>query len=463
MSDTIKTIDPFTNIEVIATEIDDQGAVFMSNLRTINVGDGGNNVFRSDRQGIWLGASKFVDEGVYAPFCVSMEGVLRATGAHISGTITASSIAIGTNGFHVDTSGNMWWGSSTTYAGATIKISSAGSINFTTGTFSGIIQTSRLGILRLQIDGDVLEFYDPSAVLSSAIMGTNIATDGVNGIAILLSPSARLTISSMTRSGTTVSVTTSTNHGASNGWWATIAGATQTDYNVSAEITVTGLTTFTFQTAETPSTPATGTLSVRVYPTSYLFSSAGFVMGGGMFEGDITINTGSDCSLFFGAGGMTPSAFITFGIDTDILEIQNSTGGLLTIGSAGQLTLDSYALGTGDIDIISGGDIWLHSHSATPSVLPAGNSGTITLGNSVKKWADVQSVLINGSDICLSNGWKLREYPASKEDLGKSNEWFKEHANKGIQILDDDERLIAVIHKDGYIYCKGTKSLEELI
>ena len=42
------------------------------------------------------------------------------------GTITAGSIEIGTNAWHVDSSGNMWWGSSSTYGGATISISAAG-------------------------------------------------------------------------------------------------------------------------------------------------------------------------------------------------------------------------------------------------------------------------------------------------------------------------------------------------
>jgi len=62
-----------------------------------------------------------------------------------TGTLTASqinglSLNIGgtdANSWHVDTNGNMWWGSGGSYSNATIKISSAGSVDFTTGTFSG--------------------------------------------------------------------------------------------------------------------------------------------------------------------------------------------------------------------------------------------------------------------------------------------------------------------------------------
>lgn len=94
-------------------------------------------------------------------------------------------------------------------------------------------------------------------------------------------------------------------------------------------------------------------------------------------------------------------------------------------------------------------------------IYPASDN-KMSLGLNANRWADVRSVLINGADIGLANDWKLREYPAKKEDIGKPDEWFKKNANMGIQILDDKENLIAVIHKDGYIYCKGFKKLEEL-
>lgn len=73
---------------------------------------------------------------------LTASGDLEANSGTFRGTITASSISIGTNAWHVDTSGNMWWGSSADYAGATIKISSAGSVNFTTGTFSGTLSAA---------------------------------------------------------------------------------------------------------------------------------------------------------------------------------------------------------------------------------------------------------------------------------------------------------------------------------
>lgn len=86
----------------------------------------------------------------------------------------------------------------------------------------------------------------------------------------------------------------------------------------------------------------------------------------------------------------------------------------------------------------------------------------VTNGTASKRWSDLRSVLINGADIALENGWRFREWPCRKEDIGKPGEWFKKNANMGVQILDDEENLMAVIHKSGYIYCRGILPLDEL-
>jgi len=85
------------------------------------------------------------------------------------------------------------------------------------------------------------------------------------------------------------------------------------------------------------------------------------------------------------------------------------------------------------------------------------------MGTASKRWADVRSVLINGADIGLENNWKMREWPCSAEDVqNKSSQWMRENANLGIQFVDDDENVIAVLHKDGFLYCRGVKRLENL-
>ena len=69
-------------------------------------------------------------------------------------------------------------------------------------------------------------------------------------------------VSSMTRSGSTVTVDTSVSHGYTTGADVTISGASQSDYNARWAITVVDEDTFTFDIGTlTPVTPATGTIT----------------------------------------------------------------------------------------------------------------------------------------------------------------------------------------------------------
>lgn len=68
-----------------------------------------------------------------------------------------------------------------------------------------------------------------------------------------------ISILSIIRSGDTATVTTVSDHGLASNVPVTISGATETEYNlIDAEITVTGLNTFTYQVTGSPVTPATG-------------------------------------------------------------------------------------------------------------------------------------------------------------------------------------------------------------
>jgi hypothetical protein len=92
------------------------------------------------------------------------------------GAISAGTITIGSNAWHVDSSGNMWWGSSSTYAGATYKISAAGvanlsgivaasvaAENITAGTITGSTVQSSSGAGRVALSsGNTLDFYNSS-------------------------------------------------------------------------------------------------------------------------------------------------------------------------------------------------------------------------------------------------------------------------------------------------------------
>lgn len=82
-------------------------------------------------------------------------------------------------------------------------------------------------------------------------------------------------VSSLTRSGSTATLTTSTPHSFVTGQKVVISGATQADYNGAFTVTVTGPTAFTYTVANSPVTPATGTILVAAGDITDLVALAG--------------------------------------------------------------------------------------------------------------------------------------------------------------------------------------------
>ncbi|OFW37659.1 MAG: hypothetical protein A3J29_06190 [Acidobacteria bacterium RIFCSPLOWO2_12_FULL_67_14b] len=68
-------------------------------------------------------------------------------------------------------------------------------------------------------------------------------------------------VSSLTRSGATATAQTSASHGLSTGAWVTIAGAAQTEYNGTFQVTVIDADEFSYTVSGTPASPATGTIT----------------------------------------------------------------------------------------------------------------------------------------------------------------------------------------------------------
>lgn len=78
----LKIINPFQRIPYADPPLGDQNprGEYFNNVKEINVGDGGSNVMRADRTGLWLGGKKFAD----ATFSVDMDGSAKfATRAYI--------------------------------------------------------------------------------------------------------------------------------------------------------------------------------------------------------------------------------------------------------------------------------------------------------------------------------------------------------------------------------------------
>lgn len=99
--------------------------------------------------------------------------------------------------------------------------------------------------------------------------------NGVNGSlitvldAVLVDGYNTVTVSGITRSGTTATVTTAAPHGLETNDSAVIAGAAQTDYNIEAVVSVVNGTQFTYSVANSPVTPATGSMTVKRAPAGF--------------------------------------------------------------------------------------------------------------------------------------------------------------------------------------------------
>ena len=87
--------------------------------------------------------------------------------------------------------------------------------------------------------------------------------------AILVNGYNSVSVTSLTRSGSTATAVCAAPHGLSTGDVALVAGAGQTDYNVEAVVTVVNGTTFTYDVAGAPTSPATGTITAKRAPLVY--------------------------------------------------------------------------------------------------------------------------------------------------------------------------------------------------
>lgn len=119
-----------------------------------------------------------------------------------------------------------------------------------------------------------------------------------------------LAVTSLTRSGTTVTATTLGDHNLASNVPVTIAGADQTEYNVTdTEIQVTGLNAFTFQVTGTPTTPATGTITAAHTSTPVPVESQEFETT------DLSVNQDADAPLTLQSPivGVDDTANVDFG------------------------------------------------------------------------------------------------------------------------------------------------------
>ena len=104
---------------------------------------------------------------------------------------------------------------------------------------------------------DALTYYDGSTITSYTALSDPSAPT------VTPTFTAVANVTSITRSSQTATLTAAAAHGFATGDYVTIAGAVESEYNGTYVITVTSTTVFTYTVSGTPSTPATGTITIR--------------------------------------------------------------------------------------------------------------------------------------------------------------------------------------------------------
>lgn len=160
---------------------------------------------------------------------------------------------------------------------------------------------------------------------AGAIVPVGTLLQRANGIQYAVQTQATIgqitiNIDSITRSGSTATVTTSSNHNlASNFVIDSVQGANETDYNVTdAIITVTGLDTLTYEVEGTPATPATGTITLTY--TGALTNIEATAQGA-----DTNAEEGAQLNLVTPIANVDDTAIVTFeglfgGLDLEDIE-----------------------------------------------------------------------------------------------------------------------------------------------
>ena len=193
MSEKIKIINPYDDVEYIDLEPEDSGED-LTRVRSLQVGFG-SRVLRIDRQGLWLGSENFAT----APFSVDMDGNMVATSLDLSGYLQVGE-ALADVGIGNITGTYIASGAITTaklsataidgmtITGALIRTSSSGGRVVLDDTTDSLMVYDTGGSKRLALDQDELTFYNASEVLmgtfysSSNYVAINTASGASLGI-----------------------------------------------------------------------------------------------------------------------------------------------------------------------------------------------------------------------------------------------------------------------------------------
>jgi hypothetical protein len=208
-------------------------------------------------------------------------------------------------------------------------------------------------------------------------------------------------VASITRSGSTATVTTSTAHGLVTGQDVVISGAAQSEYNGFFPVTVTSSTVFTYTVPGAPATPATGTIRMQVGDTTDLVALAGVER----------INSATDVEFIF----ERPDTSQIRGADNARIQLAEDLNVALTMKALlkGTTTASPYLFAGSQAVLGNLGETGTYVSRAIPcaanakvsctfeALLPGASSATVEFQTSSGTW---QAVSLTSSSA-VGDGW----------------------------------------------------------
>lgn len=170
---------------------------------------------------------------------------------------------------------------------------------------------------------------DPSSGTPGTIIPAGTLFNHASGSSYAMTIDATITsinqsISSLTRSGQTVTATTASDHNLASNIEIEISGANETEYNGIQTITVTGSDTFTYVISGTPATPATGTLELDYGGASIALESVD--------QGtDQNADAGAKLTVVSPLTGLDPNAYVQFAGLTGGTDIETDAALLVRV------------------------------------------------------------------------------------------------------------------------------------
>lgn len=314
--------------------------------------------------------------------------------------------------------------------------------NTNTGSTS-FTNTANFSSLAALVAGDTFYLSNSpatidSGLLSTVTLGSLIVPMTFTGTAGLATQVVK-SVTGITRSSSTATATTSAAHGYAAGDTVTVSGANEVDYNITATIlTVPLTTTFTYTVANTPTTPATGTILCQknihlIQPATLVtIGAAGnnagisdngsgrFLLNTGTVQTTITVlNTsssstdttlepvrllGSHASNAINMLGGTVGLATTYPTLTATFNTIKQTGGTLSGGPG--LTWATVFLTDGTLNLYSGtagGSITQDGGTlnlwGTGTVGTIGTAGTVNLNMRAASGTTVSSLTLNDGAV----------------------------------------------------------------